>query len=74
MMALLDEFNYKGKKLETICHAAFEINNAIMDGKLTYTEIKQALAKTMERGRKNADKKIKHAEAESTLQTDSACA
>ena len=74
VMALLDEFGYKGKKLEKICHAAFEINDAIMNGTLTYTEIRQALAKTMERGRKNADKKIKHAEAESTLQADTACA
>jgi hypothetical protein len=74
VMALLDEFGYKGKKLEKICHAAFEINDAIMNGTLTYTEIRQALAKTMERGRKNADEKNEHAETESTLQADSACA
>ena len=53
MMALLDEFNYKGKKLKKICQYAFDINDKIMNGELRYSDIRSKLAKVMERGNKH---------------------
>ena len=53
MMALLDEFNYKGKKLKKICQYAFDINDKIMNGELRYSDIRAKLAKVMERGNKH---------------------
>jgi hypothetical protein len=53
LMALLDEFNFKGKKLKNICNAAFSINDKIMNGELRYSDIRAKLAKVMERGKKH---------------------
>jgi hypothetical protein len=52
LMALLDEFNYKAKKLVNICHYTFEINDKILKNELTYDDIQEKLNKVMERGRK----------------------
>jgi hypothetical protein len=52
LMALLDEFNYKAKKLVKICHYTFVINDKILKNELTYDDIQEKLNKVMERGRK----------------------
>ena len=53
LMALLDEFNFKSKRLEKFCHSAFKVNNLIEGGKLTYGEMRETILKAMERGRKH---------------------
>jgi len=50
LMALLDEFNFKGKRLVKICRYAFEINDKILSGEITYDEIRAVLNKAMKRG------------------------
>jgi hypothetical protein len=52
LMALIDEFNFKGKKLENFCRAAFAVNNQLERGELTYREMREKMNKVMSRGQK----------------------
>lgn len=50
LMAILDEFNFKAKRLVKVCHYTFEINDKILSGEITYDEIRAVLNKAMKRG------------------------
>ena len=53
LMALIDEFGFKGKKLENVCRAAFAVNDKLKSGELTYEELRIKMNKVMTRGIKN---------------------
>lgn len=52
IMAMLDEYNHKGKSLANACRYAFSINEKLNKKELTYTQIRARLQKVMDRGRK----------------------
>ena len=52
LMAMLDEFGYKGNAMMKTCHHAFRINDKLESGELTYPQIREKLQKVMYRGRK----------------------
>lgn len=52
LMALLDEFNFKSRRMVKICKYAFEINKKIMNGEITYPFMRVKIKKVMERGLK----------------------
>ncbi len=52
LMAMLDEFGYKGNALMKTCHHAFRINDKLESGELTYPQIREKLQKVMDRGKK----------------------
>jgi hypothetical protein len=56
LMAMLDEFGYKGEALAKTCHHAFQINDRLAREELTYSEIRQRLQKVMDRGKKAGQK------------------
>ncbi|WP_173443363.1 hypothetical protein [Selenomonas ruminantium] len=49
LMALLDEFNIKSKGLENICHYAFDLNNKLVAGEISYTDMENRIVKVMSR-------------------------
>lgn len=53
LMAMLDEFGYKGNALMKTCHHAFRINDKLESGELTYPQIREKLHKVMKRGQKD---------------------
>lgn len=53
LMALIDEFGFKGKKLENFCRAAFAANDKLKTGEITYKEMRTKMNKVMTRGIKN---------------------
>jgi len=52
LMAMLDEFGYKGNAMMKTCRHAFRINDKLESGELTYPQIREKLQKVMDRGRK----------------------
>lgn len=55
LMAMLDEFGYKGNALAKTCRHAFAINDRLNKNELTYPQIRARLQKVMDRGRKDDD-------------------
>jgi hypothetical protein len=49
LMALLDEFYIKAKGLENICHYAFDLNNKLVAGEISYKDMENRIVKVMSR-------------------------
>jgi hypothetical protein len=49
LMALIDEFGFGSRRLETVCHYAFEVSDKIERLEITYKQIRDEMEKVMER-------------------------
>ena len=49
LMACLDEFDIKSRGLVKICHHAFDLNNKLVAGEITYKAMEERIVKVMSR-------------------------